>query len=156
MGAAPGKPWKIFEISADGGSPEKLLPESVNEFDPTWSSSGRQLAFGSPVWGAESAAAKPVAIYQFDLETRRVSKVPGSEGFFSPRWSPDGTQLAAVSSDSQRLVLFDLATTRWSDLATGGVSFPRWSRDSKYIYWDGFGLDAFVSRVRITDHVVEH
>jgi len=108
------------------------------------------------VWAVESAAARPVAIYQLDLETRTVSKVPGSEGLFSPRWSPDGTYLAAVSSDSQKLVLFDFTTGSWSDLARGGVSFPRWSRDSKYICWDGLGDDAFVSRLRIADHVVEH
>jgi hypothetical protein len=43
----------------------------------------------------------------------------------------------------------------WSELASGGVTFPRWSRDSKYIYWDGRGEDAFISRVRIADHVLE-
>jgi DNA-binding winged helix-turn-helix (wHTH) protein/Tol biopolymer transport system component len=155
MGAAPGKPWKIFKILADGGSPEELLPGAMNEFDPTWSSDGKQLAFGSPVWTVVSAAARPVAIYLLDLETRRVSKVPGSEGFFSPRWSPDGTHLAAVSSDSQSLMLFDFADGKWSQLAAGGVTFPRWARDSKYIYWDGLGEDAFVRRARIADRAVE-
>jgi WD40 repeat protein len=133
-----------------------LLPGQVNEFDPTWSSDGKQLAFGSPVWGVESAKARPIAIYLVDLGTREGSKIPDSEGLLSPRWSPDGKHLAGVSSDSERLVLFDFATRKWSELVGGGVSFPRWSRDSKYIYWDGLGEDAFVSRVRIADHVVEH
>src|SRR5215469_9921916 len=126
---------------------------AVNEFDPTRPPDGKQLR--SPVWTAESAAARPVAIYLVDLQTRRLSKLPGSEGLFSPRWSPDGKHLAAVSSDSQRLVLFDLAAKKWSDLASGGVCFPRWSRDGKYIYLNGLGENAFVSSVRIADHAVE-
>ena len=155
MGAAPGKPWRIFKISAEGGLPEELLPGQVNEFDPTWSPDGKQLAFGSPVWNIESANARPIAIYLLDLGMREASKIPGSEGLFSPRWSPDGKHLAAVSSDSERLVLFDFAIRKWAELASGGVTFPRWSRDSKYIYWDGRGEDAFVSRVRIADHLLE-
>jgi len=140
MGTSPGNPWKIFRISADGGTPEQLLPGAVNEFDPTRPPDGKQLR--SPVWTAESAAARPVAIYLVDLQTRRLSKLPGSEGLFSPRWSPDGKHLAAVSSDSQRLVLFDLAAKKWSDLASGGVCFPRWSRDGKYIYLNRLGENA--------------
>jgi len=155
MGAASGKPWRIFRISAEGGSPEELLQGHENEFDPTWSSDGKQLAFGSPVWNVESADARPVAIYLLDLRTRETSKLPGSEGLFSPRWSPDGKHLAAVSSDSERLVLFDFAIHKWLEVASGGVTFPRWSRDSKYIYWDGLGAEAFVNRVQIADHVVE-
>jgi eukaryotic-like serine/threonine-protein kinase len=31
-----GKPWKIFLIPAQGGSPEELLPENVGEIDATW------------------------------------------------------------------------------------------------------------------------
>jgi Tol biopolymer transport system component/DNA-binding winged helix-turn-helix (wHTH) protein len=155
MGAASGKPWRIFRISAEGGSPEELLQGHENEFDPTWSSDGKRLAFGSPVWNVESANARPVAIYLLDLRTRETSKMRGSEGLFSPRWSPDGKHLAAVSSDSERLVLFDFAIHKWFEVASGGVTFPRWSRDSKYIYWDGLGEEAFVNRVRIADHLVE-
>jgi hypothetical protein len=36
------------------------------------------------------------------------------------------------------------------------VAFPRWSRNSQYVYWDGLGGDAIVGRVRIADCAVEH
>jgi eukaryotic-like serine/threonine-protein kinase len=46
ISAQLGKLWKIFLVSAQGGSPEELLPENVGELDATWSPDGAQLAFG--------------------------------------------------------------------------------------------------------------
>src|SRR4051812_22496615 len=36
---------------------------------------------------------------------------------FSPHWSPDGRYIAAQSSDSQKLMLFDFKTQKWAELA---------------------------------------
>jgi dipeptidyl aminopeptidase/acylaminoacyl peptidase len=33
-GTAPGKPWKVFLISKDGGSPQAVTPEEVRETVP--------------------------------------------------------------------------------------------------------------------------
>ncbi len=41
------KPWKIFLVSANGGSPVPLLPEDAFESDPTWSADGSQLAYAT-------------------------------------------------------------------------------------------------------------
>jgi hypothetical protein len=35
------------------------------------------------------------------------------------------------------------------------VSYPSWSRDGKYIYFDASGEDPALSRVRISDHKLE-
>ncbi len=51
--------------------------------------------------------------------SRQVTPVPGSKGLFSPRWSPDGRFLAAVSHDSLRLLLYDFASQRWRPRASG-------------------------------------
>jgi hypothetical protein len=48
------------------------------------------------------------------LETGQVTIVPGSQELFSPRWSPDGRFIAALSFDSQRMVLFEFATAEWT------------------------------------------
>ena len=31
-----------------------------------------------------------------DLNSRQISTIPDSEGFYSPRWSPDGRYIAAL------------------------------------------------------------
>ena len=40
------KPWKIFVISAQGGTPQELLPQDQGETDPTWSPAGKRLRSG--------------------------------------------------------------------------------------------------------------
>jgi Tol biopolymer transport system component len=34
---SPGKPWKIFLIGKNGGSPQAITGDEVQETDPTWS-----------------------------------------------------------------------------------------------------------------------
>ena len=102
ISANPGKPWKIFLVSAQGGVPQELLPESRSEVDATWSPDGTQLAFGR----LTSIDIGQVDIQVVDMKTRKVSSVPGSNGLFSPRWSPDGRYLAAISTEgSHKLML---------------------------------------------------
>ena len=105
--AQPGKPWKLFLISAQGERNEKLLPEEMNELDATWSPDGTQIGFGR-VGGSDSA------IYMLNLKARQMSTLPNSNGLFSPRWSPDGQHLVAISADSSKLFLFDFKTQKWS------------------------------------------
>ena len=84
--------------------------------------------------------------------------LPGSQGTFSPRWSPDGRFLAALSSDSQKLVLFDFKTQKWTDWLRGphAVGFPNWSRDSRYLYFDSiFGNDQSYRRLKVGETTPE-
>jgi Tol biopolymer transport system component len=66
-----------------------------------------------------------------------------------PRWSPDGHYIAALSSDSTRLLLFDIQSQRWTELAKANFGYPTWSSDGEYIYFDTFGADPAFCRVRI-------
>ena len=92
VAAQAGKPWKIFLIPAQGGSPEELLPENTPEVDATWSPEGTQLAFGR--LSRDHSGTNDIQLV--DLKTRQTSVLPGSQGLFSPRWSPDGRYLSAV------------------------------------------------------------
>jgi Tol biopolymer transport system component len=123
-------------ISAQGGTPQEMLSENQNELDPSWSPDGKQLIFGRAPWHKTST--EEFAIQIFDIHSKQVSKIPGSENLFSPRWSPDGEHLAAVSMDSKKLLLFDFKTKKWTDWINeaGTVSFPSWSPDGRYIYYD--------------------
>src|SRR5271155_3446005 len=65
----------------------------------------------------------------------QITDIPGSAGMFSPRWSPDGRFIAALSTHVGVLKVCDLETHRWSTiLSHEGIGFPSWSRDSRYLY----------------------
>ena len=66
----------------------------------------------------------------------RSKHSPGSEGLWSPRWSPNGRYIAALSADFPGLKVFDFTTQRWFELPEKGrVDFPSWSSDSRFIYF---------------------
>lgn len=60
--------------------------------------------------------------------------MPGSEQLFSPRWSPQGNFIAALSVKEGHLMLLDLKTSKWLRVAGGPAEFsyvvPRRQIDS--------------------------
>jgi eukaryotic-like serine/threonine-protein kinase len=151
FGHPPGEHFQIYLISAEGGSPELLYHNDTNLADPNWSPDGKSLAFGENSLNNQGSA-----IYIFDLSTRVATKLPGSDGLYSPRWSPNGRYIAAIPLDSLKLMLFDRTTQKWSELAKLFVAYPNWSRDGRYIYFDGI-LDNKESffRVQVSDGKLE-
>jgi eukaryotic-like serine/threonine-protein kinase len=142
----PGRPWKGFIISAQGGTPEELVPDADVQADTVWSADSTQIAFG------RANGAHLEGINLVDLATHRVSTIPGSQNLFSPRWSPDGRYLAALTADSTKLLLFDFQTQKWSDWLSepGVLGYLTWSADGKYLYYDTVFTDhASFRRVRI-------
>jgi len=138
--AQPGRPWKAFLISAQGGTPQEMLSETHTQADETWSPDGKKLAFGRT---QQTGTSEPLAIQIVDLATRQLSPIPGSANLFSPRWSPDGQYLAAITADSQKLLLYSFKTQKWSDWITepGAIGYPNWSRDGTYLYYDNTFTD---------------
>jgi eukaryotic-like serine/threonine-protein kinase len=132
FGHPPGEPWQIYVVPAEGGAPELIYRSRTNLADPSWSPDGKSLAFGENSLNNQGSA-----VYVLDLKTRNASKLPGSDGLFSPRWSPDGRYVAAIPLDSLKLMLFDLTTQKWTELAKIFVAYPTWSRDGRYLYFDG-------------------
>ncbi|MFI5092395.1 MAG: protein kinase [Candidatus Acidiferrales bacterium] len=143
FGHPPGEPWQIYLVPAEGGTPELVYRSATNSADPSWSPDGKSLAFGENSLNNQGSA-----VYVLDLKTRTASKLPGSDGLYSPRWSPDGRFLAAIPLDSLKLMLFDFATQKWTDLADLFVAYPTWSRDGRYLYFDGI-LDNQESYFRV-------
>ena len=151
FGHPPGEPWQIYIVPAEGGSPELIYRSATNSADPNWSPDGKSLVFGENSLNNQGSA-----IYVLDLKTRKASKLPESDGLYSPRWSPDGRYIVAITLDSLKIMLFDFTTQKWTDLANVFVAYPTWSRDGRYIYFDGI-LDNQESyfRVQIADGKLE-
>jgi serine/threonine protein kinase len=143
VGKAPGRPWQIHIVPAEGGPLEVLPAEDVG--DPGWTADGAGIVFGP-------ASGRNPVIHLWDLDLRQQTLVPGSQGLFSPRPSPDGRYLAALDT-SNRLMILELATGRWSTLAEGevvsrkelppsvGIGYPTWTRDGAWLHFrrDGSG-----------------
>jgi len=134
MGSLPGEKWKIYAVSTDGESPEQLTSGGGNDGDPNWSPDGNSLVFGGEPDLEGGSPESRTAIRVLDLTSNHISTVPGSEGLFSPRWSPDGRYLAAQSADSTKLLLYDFRSRKWQDLARVNAGYFSWSHDGQYIY----------------------
>jgi dipeptidyl aminopeptidase/acylaminoacyl peptidase len=143
----PGQPLKLFLISAQGGTPQEMLSEKDSQVDANWSLDGKKIIFGRAPFPGSS---ERLAILVFDLDSKQVSMISGSENLFSPRWSPDGQRLVAISSDSKKLWLFDFKTQKWTGWINEpeGIFFPAWSQDGNYVYYDVGGKNTAYRRVK--------
>jgi Tol biopolymer transport system component len=155
MARQPGSPYRIYTVSSDGGDVQLLLDEGRNQADPDWGPGGTTMVFGRlPNYAAEATAPKDIRI--MDLATKSVSILPESTGMFSPRWSPDGRYIAAMTLDQHRLMVFDRTTAKWSPVADGTIHNPVWSRDGKHLYFQQLQEDEVpIYRVSITDRHLE-
>jgi Tol biopolymer transport system component len=144
-----GKPSRVYIVSADGGTPQELMPGFPQpQTDPLWSPDGNSVAFGGVISTLDG-------IHIFDLKTRQVSTLPGSDKLFSPRWSPDGRYMVGMPTDSLGLRLFDFKTQKWAVLSNTAAGYPAWSQDGKYVYFLQQQPDVGVFRVGIRDRKVE-
>jgi eukaryotic-like serine/threonine-protein kinase len=133
-GALPGKPWKVFVIGKDGGTPQPVTSQEFKETDPTWSPDGNTLAFGHVV----DLHADSTFIQVCDMRTHQLSKLPGSDGIFAPRWSPDGRYIIALKVLGNTLMLYDVKRQSWREvkLDLTFIGYLSWSSDSAYVYFD--------------------
>ncbi len=80
----------LYVIPAQGGSPRLLVSGDDGQYpdDGVWSPDGRRVLYN--ILPKDS-------LRILDLDSGKVSEVPGSNGLFSPRWSPDGRYFAAMT-----------------------------------------------------------
>ena len=156
MGATFKTDWLAYLISPDGSGLRQLMPNAHSGYDPGWSPDGQSIVFAPSVGGSPDSAVEHPGIAIYDLQTGNLSSLPASSQLFSPRWSPNGRYIAAITSDSLKLMLFDRVTQKWQDLVSLPIGYPSWSHDGQYIYFDTtLSEDAAFFRVRISDHKLE-
>jgi Tol biopolymer transport system component len=96
------------------------------------------------------------SLYILDLANHRVKTIPGSEGLFSPRWSPDGRFIAALSLDMTRLMLYDTTAQTWRILAQHSVADPVWAHDSRFIFFhDYVQKNQTMYRIAVPDGTIQ-
>ena len=137
MASRPGKPWKIFVMPADGGTPHEVTAGDHNQGDPTWTPKGDAVVFAGMPWLEYGTVTGP-NIHMADVKTAQFSDVPDSENLFSPRCSQDGRYVAALSSDSTKLMLYDVEKQHWTQLASSRFAFENWSHDGKFVYAEDY------------------
>ncbi len=146
----PGETWNVYLVSSEGGTPQRLLPSEKSQMDVNWSPDGRSLIFGSA-----GDPASPIST--LDLGSKRVSPLPGSVGLFSPRWSPDGRYVAAITTDvASKLMLFDFVTQKWTEPFGSEIGYLHWSHDGKHIYFQDKHKSDRIVRLRLSDRKIEN
>ncbi|HEY6250105.1 MAG TPA: hypothetical protein VI685_09090, partial [Candidatus Angelobacter sp.] len=145
----PGKPWRIFLIGRDGGESIEATVGDDNQGGPTWSPDGKQLIYAN----VDCNEAQACWIRRVDLATGKTELLPGSYGFRTARWSPDGKYIAALQPATQELRLFSVKTRLWTKLADSiNGDNINWSSDSQSVFVDSpHGPTPTIERIRVTD-----
>lgn len=134
-----------YVVSSHGGVPRRLLPDDTgSQTDPDWSPDGSQIIFGTNMMGEQNSE-----IRSLDLASHLVTTLPGSDGIFSPHWSPDGQYIAASSVDLSKMLLFDVKTQSWSTIYTDRAAYSTWSSDSRFLFFLRYSNDPAVLKIPV-------
>jgi eukaryotic-like serine/threonine-protein kinase len=146
----PGTTGGLYMASVDGGTLRELKVEKLNVANISWAPDGRAITFNDVANPGVST------VRTVDLQALSVTAVPDSDKLVGPHLSPDGQYLEATTLDGEKLLLFNIATQKWSTLVSSPAGAAEWSADSKFLYFDnGFGANPAVYRVQISTQKVE-
>jgi Tol biopolymer transport system component/tRNA A-37 threonylcarbamoyl transferase component Bud32 len=148
-GTLPGSREHVYLVSAAGASRQIDTP-GMNAIGAGWAPDGNSILL------FEATMPEKSSLRFFDLKTMQMSALPDSSGRMGATLSPDGRYVAATTIDGQKVMLFDISTQKWSELAKESVGAVRWSSDSKYVYFDTqSSAEPAIFRVRVSDHKLE-
>jgi Tol biopolymer transport system component len=135
----------MFMVASHGGTPQQVLKEDRAQYDAGW------LADDRMVYGRDVLRARDVSIEVVDLKSKSRTTLKGSENLFSPRVSPDGRYIAALTRDSTKLMLYSTESGTWKEWVyePANAGYPSWSADSKYIYYQNLSQTPTVKRIRV-------
>jgi len=142
---------RISVVSRDGGLPVTLT--AGDDSYATWFPDGNEILYLHRMVPGKSDADSQ-GIYRMNLSTKKKERIPDSDTLTDPMLSPNGHYIIAPNGDFQRLKLFNFASQKWGDIASGTfVRSPRWSHDSQWVYFQDYydGIQQPVYRVHVPD-----
>jgi Tol biopolymer transport system component/predicted Ser/Thr protein kinase len=149
-GMMPGEREHVYLVPAAAGASRQVAIGAINMRNIGWSPDGNSLLL------FDQQTAENSLIRFLDLKTMNMTSVPDSKGRLGATLSPDGKYVAATTVDGQKLLLFEVATQKWAELAQTSVSAIQWSRNSQYVYFDTqSSATPAIFRIRISDRKLE-
>ena len=128
----------VYIVNADASGVRRLTSSSAGEFDPSWSPTGRRIAYRR-----ETPQGQP-DIYTMNADgSQKRNLTRGSGGGISPTWSPDGRQIAFASVRGGSLTELWVMKADGSDQRRVGRvngEYPDWSPDGRRIVFDHMTL----------------
>lgn len=119
--------FKLWLVSADGADAAPYSAQIDSGYDTTWSGDGKRILLGQ-----DDSTQERIRILH--LKTGELESIPGTEKLFSPRWSPGEKQMIALEVNTFKLFILNPASSKWLQVGEHSMGYPKWSRDSKYIY----------------------
>jgi DNA-binding winged helix-turn-helix (wHTH) protein/Tol biopolymer transport system component len=150
---------KIYLISSNGGLPSLAAPESGSSDNdrqtyPSWTADGNSILFS----GSNEARTNR-ALYNLDLKSKQVSRLPSSDHLYWGQISPDGRHIVALEDPTHKLMLYEVSTHNIQTL-TELADYPRWSSNGQYVYFStmyfsGPGKNGGVYRWKLSNNSTE-
>jgi Tol biopolymer transport system component len=147
-----GGPTRLWTIGADGKHLRRLTDGDRFDTDPSWSPSGKQIAFARPTRpDSDTGSVFDVfTVHPDGTGLRRLTK--GSSDAQAPSWSPDGKRLVfrrtKPGGHPQAWTMRPDGThLRKVTHLEHGINEPAWSPNGKLIAFSspiGFGIEIFV------------
>ena len=154
FGGPPNTPPRIYVVPFESGAVQQVTHGEAGESGDTyfcWSPDGGSLVFNA----TGQPPAGETRLHKLDLKTGAVTVLPGSEGMFSPHWSPDGRYIAGLAGREWKLTLYDVGTRKQTPITETHSGWPSWSRDGQSLLFESSNPDAAWARFRMSDQKVE-
>lgn len=128
--------FELFAVDANGGQPQQLTDDLVDELAPSWAPDGDRVVFqrANARGGGPRTAVPGLYIRSLATGTERLLRTLSQQPPAEPAWSPVGETIAAVVDGVLTLVdAGDGSTVRTFETRYPGVYHPAWSPDGSRI-----------------------